>query len=102
DLLPADIDRRPKRGFALPLVHWLNGDLRSMFLETCAPDTVVGRGLIDPDVVAPLMKSRESIASNLYPRLWSLMVFELWCRAVLDAPAATAAHQSDAQVRGII
>jgi asparagine synthase (glutamine-hydrolysing) len=102
DLLPDDIDRRPKRGFALPLMQWLNGDLRSTLMETCAPETIAGRGLIDPDVVAPLTKSRESIARNLYPRLWSLMVFELWCRAILDGPAATAAHQSDAQARGII
>ncbi len=101
DLLPADIDRRPKRGFALPLVHWLNGDLRSMLLETCARDTVAGRGLIDPDAVAPLMKSSESIVRNLYPRLWSLMVFELWCRSVLDAPTSTTAPRSDAPIREV-
>ncbi len=99
DLLPADINRRPKRGFALPLVQWLNGDLRSMLLETCAPHTIAGRGLIDPDVVAPLLKSRESIARNPYPRLWSLMVFEMWCRSTLDAPAIPAAGKLDAPAR---
>ena len=28
---------RPKRGFTLPVVHWLQTDLRELLLETCAP-----------------------------------------------------------------
>jgi asparagine synthase (glutamine-hydrolysing) len=87
DLLPADIDRRPKRGFALPLVQWLKSDLNSMLLETCARETMSRRALIDPAVVAPLIANSDAVASHAYPRLWSLMVLELWCRAVLDAPA---------------
>jgi asparagine synthase (glutamine-hydrolysing) len=87
DLLPADIDRRPKRGFALPLVQWLNGELNPVLREACEPRTISGRGLIDPNVVAPMLKDRESAARNMYPRLWSLMVLELWCRSVLDVPA---------------
>jgi asparagine synthase (glutamine-hydrolysing) len=87
DLLPADIDRRPKRGFALPLVQWLRSDLNAMLLETCSRQTMSRRGLIDPSVITSLIANRAAVARHAYPRLWSLMVFELWCRAVLDAPA---------------
>jgi asparagine synthase (glutamine-hydrolysing) len=93
-LLPADIDRRPKRGFALPLVQWLQGDLNPMLVEACARDTMSRRGLVDPDVIAPLMRDRDSLTNNIYPRWWSLLVFELWCRAVLDA--STTAFQPPA------
>jgi asparagine synthase (glutamine-hydrolysing) len=91
DVLPADIGNRPKRGFALPLVQWLRTDLKSLVLDTCHPDTIARRGLIDPQVVAPLVRTPDAVAANLYPRLWSLMLFELWCRAVLDSPVAMAA-----------
>ncbi|HEV3416247.1 MAG TPA: asparagine synthase (glutamine-hydrolyzing) [Pirellulales bacterium] len=90
DVLPADIATRPKRGFALPLVHWLRTDLMPMVVDACDPATIARRGLIDPAVVAPLMQTSESVAENVYPRLWSLTLFELWCRNVLDAPIAAA------------
>src|SRR5207253_9933397 len=86
DVLPADIGSRPKRGFALPLVQWLRSDLRELLLETCHPETVAGRGLIDPQAIEPLVATPQAIAANLHPRLWSLMVFEMWCRSALDVP----------------
>jgi asparagine synthase (glutamine-hydrolysing) len=84
--LPADIDKRPKRGFALPIVHWLRTDLRPLVAEACDPATISRRGLIDPEVIRPLMRTPEAVEANLYPHLWSLVVLELWCRSVLDAP----------------
>jgi asparagine synthase (glutamine-hydrolysing) len=96
DVLPADIATRPKRGFALPLVHWLRTNLKPMLADVCNPQTIARRGLIDPAVVAPLMQSSESLAENVYPRLWSLMLLELWCRNVLDAPTAKAAQHPEA------
>ncbi len=98
DLLPDDIDRRPKRGFALPLVQWLQGELNAMLLETCSRETMSRRGIIDPDVIAPLMKDRDSRSKNIYPRLWSLMVFELWCRATLDSPTTAGQRPPAPQV----
>ena len=50
------------------------------------PETVARRGLIDPEWVAPLVRGPEAIAANLHPRLWTLMLFELWCRGMLDSP----------------
>ncbi len=86
DVLPDDIGRRPKRGFALPIVQWMQKDLKSLVLDTCHPDTIGRRGLIDPTAVAPMVRTPEAVRANLHPRLWGLMLFELWCRATLDAP----------------
>ena len=88
DVLPADIAQRPKRGFALPIVHWMRNELRPLLMETCNLDTIARRGLVDPATVAPLVHGSEAISANLYPRLWTLMMLELWCRATLDVPAA--------------
>jgi asparagine synthase (glutamine-hydrolysing) len=87
DLLPAEIDRRPKRGFMLPLEHWMRKDFRPVVEDACSFDTIVRRGLIDPNVIVPTWQAAQAgEAGNNYPKLWSLMVFELWCRTVLDAP----------------
>lgn len=89
--LPADIEERPKRGFALPFVHWMQTDLRSTVAEACHPKTIARRGLIDPAAIEPLTRTDEAMAAGYYPQLWSLLVLELWCRAVLDAPVMAAA-----------
>jgi asparagine synthase (glutamine-hydrolysing) len=89
--LPADIDKRPKRGFALPAAHWMRTDLSSLVAEACHPETIARRGLIDPAVAGPLVERPESAQADAYPRLWTLLVLELWCRAVLDVPVMAAA-----------
>jgi len=90
-VLPADISSRPKRGFALPIRHWMQRELKSLVAEACNPETIARRGLIDADVVRPMVQTPEAVEANLYPRLWSLVVLELWCRAVLDTPVMAAA-----------
>jgi asparagine synthase (glutamine-hydrolysing) len=94
DVLPAQIVNRPKRGFSLPHKHWMTKELVPLLEETCHPDVVARRGLLDPRSVERIWQARGS-ADNLFPRLWSLMIWELWCRSVLDAPASTAVSKAD-------
>ncbi len=85
DVLPPEVASRPKRGFALPHVGWMQGPARRLVEEMCAPETVQKRGLLDPAAVAQLrddVSRREPGA--LYPKLWSLTILELWARGVLD------------------
>jgi asparagine synthase (glutamine-hydrolysing) len=85
DLLPLSISNRPKKGFALPFEHWMQRDLAPLVEETCSHETIKRRGLIDPALVVPVRKNaREGVPGSLFPGLWTLMILELWCRAVLD------------------
>lgn len=88
DVLPPGTESRPKRGFTVPFEHWMRGSLSQLVKETCQPDTVAARGLVDPKMVEQLYRLAEKGGATLYPKLWSLMVLELWCREVLDAPLA--------------
>ena len=81
DILPPDIASTPKRGFGLPFAHWVNNDLASLITETCSRETVIARGLLDPDLLTRLTNSGRW---SLWPHAWSLMIFELWCRSVID------------------
>ena len=85
DLLPLAISNRPKKGFALPFEHWMRGELASTVEETCCHETIKRRGLIDPNIgFASAQQRGRQRPRQRYPGLWTLMIFELWCRAVLD------------------
>ena len=87
DVLPPDILRRRKRGFALPYDHWARHQLAPLVEETCSPEAVAARGLLDPGVVAGLRSNRSAGRRWFgWPQAWTVMVLELWCRAVLDRP----------------
>jgi asparagine synthetase B (glutamine-hydrolysing) len=76
DVLPTDISRRLKRGFALPYDHWVRQDLAPLVEETCSREAVADRGLLDPDLVERLRSDWHG-----WPQAWSVMILELWCRA---------------------
>jgi asparagine synthase (glutamine-hydrolysing) len=85
DLLPPGIENRPKRGFAMPYETWMRGPLREIALDCTSGETVRARGLLSPPAVADLRRRVESHEPGAaYPKLWSLMILELWCREVLD------------------
>ena len=93
DVLPADIAQRPKRGFGLPYERWMRGELADLVDETCGEEAVRRRGLLDPDMVRTLRHGASNGHSGrMFPDLWSLMIFELWCRTLLDpSPESTRA-----------
>jgi asparagine synthase (glutamine-hydrolysing) len=90
DLLPPDIDLQPKRGFGMPFDAWLRGPLREALEDTLSARAVEARGYFDAAAVRSV--HRDFVAKRASWALpWVLMMFELWCRAVLDAPASRSA-----------
>lgn len=93
-LLPEGFDVQPKRGFVLPFDSWLRGPLKETLLEALSPEQVRRRGLLDAREVAGVQ--RDFFAGRLNPYLgwakpWLMMMIELWCREVLERPAAALA-----------
>ena len=79
DLLPEEILHRPKAGFSLPYGAWLRGELRPMLHDLLSPSRLRDRGLFREHYVARLIAEHcEGTANHTY-RLWTLMMFELWC-----------------------
>ena len=63
----------------------MRGVLAPLLEDTCSHETIRRRGLIDPDLVAPARAaSRSDLPGSCYPKMWTLMILELWCRSVLD------------------
>jgi len=88
DVLPTDIARRPKRGFSIPYRHWLQNQLADMAGDLCSRKTIAARGLLDPDLASALANDPSARRWSAWPLPWSLMILELWCRAVVDEQEA--------------
>lgn len=82
-LLPPDIDKQPKRGFAMPFDAWLKGPLREVFDDALSPESVKKRGFFD-EVAVTKLKENFLVGKGSWPQPWLLMMIELWCREVLD------------------
>jgi asparagine synthase (glutamine-hydrolysing) len=85
DVLPASIFARPKMGFVLPYQAWMRGEAAPLVADTCSAESVRRRGLLDPGFVQSVVRRAQAGEPGVaYPSLWTLMIFELWCRAVID------------------
>jgi len=78
----AVIDRR-KQGFGVPLGLWFRGQLSGFLRDLLLSGPAKGRGLFDPRYVQKLIERHER-GQDLGLHLWTLISFELWCRAFLD------------------
>ncbi len=84
-LLPAEVVRRPKRGFAVPLSTWFRGELRELAGDVLLDQRTRSRGQLRPQVVKRLLDEHVSGRADHGHRLWCLLVLELWQRRWVDA-----------------
>jgi len=84
-LLPDEVLRQRKAGFAAPIDHWLAHDLRCMVDEVLHPDVIARRGLFRPEIVAQYIKEQRSGRRDWSYQIWTLLTLELWMRTFVDA-----------------
>jgi asparagine synthase (glutamine-hydrolysing) len=89
DLIPADIDRRPKTGFGVPLDGWFRTELRDFVRDTLLPPSASLRTYVRQERVRHLIDEHLSGRVNAGQRLWSLVCFERWLKLLptWSAPA---------------
>ncbi|MBF0254479.1 MAG: asparagine synthase (glutamine-hydrolyzing) [Candidatus Omnitrophica bacterium] len=83
-MLPSGIADRPKKGFGLPVAHWIRGELKDAFLETLDPAGIRRDGIFDPAAVESLLKEHLEGKRDNRKKLWSLYVFQKWKDRWLD------------------
>lgn len=81
--VPDAVLNRKKQGFALPLVHWMRNELKEMVLGTLLDSTTLQRGYLNPKGVRQLVQEHFDGRRDHSPRIWRLMMFELWHRNFL-------------------
>ena len=82
DLIPAEIDRRPKTGFGVPLDAWFRGELRQYVRDTLLAPSAASRSYLKPAAVEKLIDDHQQGRVNIGHRLWTLVCFERWLQQV--------------------
>jgi asparagine synthase (glutamine-hydrolysing) len=96
-MLPDEVLRQPKAGFAAPVDYWLAHDLRSMVDDLLSESPVRRRGLFRPEVVRRYIDEHRRGAEDWSMQIWQLLTLEIWMQLFLDGGAkAFAQRQIDA------
>ena len=78
DLIPDEIDRRPKTGFGVPLDTWFRGELRAAMRDFLLSPQARYRDYLSADLVRQTVDRHEAGVANEGQRLWALITFERW------------------------
>jgi asparagine synthase (glutamine-hydrolysing) len=83
--IPSELLHRCKRGFAMPLVHWMREDLKDTLLPILLEPRTLQRGYFKPEAVRSVMDEHHRGDRDRAGILWMLLVLELWHRNFLEA-----------------
>ena len=85
-LVPDSILQRPKRGFAIPLGRWFQGPLRGFASDLLLSPRSFARDVFERPALERLLRGPSD--RDLGLKLWTVLSFELWCRAFLTPSSA--------------
>jgi asparagine synthase (glutamine-hydrolysing) len=92
-MLPEEVMRQPKAGFAAPVDYWLARDLRPMVDDLLSESQVRKRGLFRPEVVRRYIDEQRRGAEDWSMQIWQLLTLEIWMQLFLDGGARSFAQR---------
>jgi asparagine synthase (glutamine-hydrolysing) len=87
DILPSEVLRQPKAGFAAPVDYWLAHDLKDMVDDLLSPAQLRERGLFQPAAVQRYIDEHRGGRHDWSMQLWQFLTLELWMQTFLDGGA---------------
>jgi len=79
-LLPPELLRQRKQGFAIPIQRWFRNELRSHFEETVLGSSARNRAYLTPETVQSLFRRHVTGQEDAGHQLWAILLFEHWLR----------------------
>ncbi len=86
-MLPPEVLRQPKAGFAAPVDYWLAHDLRPLVDDLLSETQVRKRGLFRPQVVRRYIDEQRRGVEDWSMQIWQLLTLEIWMQLFLDGGA---------------
>ncbi len=99
DLVPPHVLRAPKRGFEVPVGHWLAGPLQPLYREIVSPSALHDVPGLDPAVAQAWFEEHGTRARDHGRALWSLFALCFWMQGRHRAHAG-GAREALRQLRG--
>ncbi len=82
-ILPRDVIRRPKKGFNMPVAHWLTRELRELVLDLLSEARITRQGFFNYSYIKQLLDEHFARRRDNRKLLWTLLVFQLWYDAYI-------------------
>ncbi len=82
--LPAEILRRPKKGFGAPLERWFKNELKNYLKSVLLSRKARVRGLFKKEEIERLIEEHGRGKTNYAHHLWALLALEHWFRQYFD------------------
>lgn len=76
--IPKEMMDRPKMGFAIPIAHWLQHDLRDLVETYLKEETIVDQGLFNWEYVDKLKRDFFKGKKEYDVKIWYLLMFQMW------------------------
>jgi len=83
-VLPRAIIKRPKKGFNMPVAHWLTGELRDLALYLLSEVHITRQGFFNYAYIERLLDEHFSHRRDNRKYLWTLLMFQLWYNAYIQ------------------
>ncbi len=90
--LPRETLRQPKRGFGVPIEHWMRHELKDLAYDTLLSVRAGARGLFRPDAVQQLLDEHVAGRRLHHDRIWALLMLELWFEMWIDGDGLKVAN----------
>jgi asparagine synthase (glutamine-hydrolysing) len=98
DRLPGRILLRRKHGFGVPVGKWFRGELRGPFEELVLDPGARTFDALQPGAARALLYQHLSGRVDHGPKLWSLLVLEVWLRQLERSPTSGPPPHPDASI----
>jgi asparagine synthase (glutamine-hydrolysing) len=94
DVLPEEVMKQPKAGFAAPVDYWLAHDLKEMVDDLLSESRIRRRGLFRPDAVRAYVNEHRRGKHDWSMQVWQFLTLEVWMQTFLDGRATQAVAES--------
>jgi asparagine synthase (glutamine-hydrolysing) len=78
DIIPEELLNAPKKGFSVPMAHWLRTILKRKLLSYASSSYMEDQGLFQAEFVNRLINEHMSKKRDRTSELWSFFVFQNW------------------------
>lgn len=87
EILPAEVLKQPKAGFAAPIDYWLVHEMREMIDDVLCDSEIRRRNVFRDGPVRSLIQQHRNGQNDWSMQIWQLLTLELWMQTFMDRPS---------------